>query len=86
MNEVLLLLLLLPFEYYQMSFVCGHPFQRTRHQPGMVTNPTCGQLTEQGIRLGRNGRIVLRNESRQKERKKERTLLVPKVSFLMEKL
>ena len=30
--------------------VCGHHFQQTGHQPGMVANPTCGQLNrENGI-------------------------------------
>ena len=30
--------------------VCGHHFQQTGHQPGMVANPACSQLNrENGI-------------------------------------
>ena len=40
-------------EYITVGYtvcMCGHHFQQTGHQPGMVANPACGQLAEQGKR------------------------------------
>ena len=46
---------------YRLGFVpcpskCGHHFQQTEHQPGIVANPACGQLnreTEFSLSLSR---------------------------------
>ena len=45
--------------------VCGHHFQQNGHQPGMVANPACGQLAEQGKRNFPCPRSRLRVWSRQ---------------------
>ena len=40
------------FDVTTHKCVCGHDFQQTGHQPGMVANPSCGQPNrESGIRL-----------------------------------